>query len=409
MDAAMQQAKRAEHRSLKEKALAITDLAISENRQLTEVESKQVTTLVEQAKTIQGELEASRTGASPELMKQLEEISRRPDMYPSDPRDPYAGIRGGYGNTLAVKSAEAPHPWVTAIEQTSRARGEKAFSAPSGSIPLPALSTVPVSLGQLGALLVASIGLRPWPAEGGRAVTYLRQTQRVNRAAIWRPGSAPDGSDTTSKPVTDLTSVAVVADAEVVAHLASPIKRNDLMDFTGMAQWVQAELQYGLIQALEAAVLTAPGPEPAMHGLLTLPGTTRVAFATDVAGTIEAAAVALQLLGYGDGLSAAISPSDWSGVATAKGSDGHYLYPTLLTGPAAPVCCVRDGRYESRSCVRWARRSRTTMPTPIATANQTAAARLSEYLMEPSANAPVADSTPHQYTPMTAGSPSANA
>jgi HK97 family phage major capsid protein len=223
-----------------------------------------------------------------------------------------------------------------AIEQTSRARGEKAFAAPTGSIPLPALSTVPVSMGMLGAPLVQAIGLRPWPADGGRAVTYLRQTGRVNRAAIWHSGAAADGSDTPSKPISDLTSVAVVANAETIAHLASPVKRNDLADFSGMAQWVQTELTYGLTQALEAAVLTAAGPEPAMTGLLHLAGTTPVANAGDVAGTIEAAAVALQLLGYGDGLQAAINPADWSGVATAKGTDGHYLYPTLPTGPAAP-------------------------------------------------------------------------
>jgi hypothetical protein len=334
MDAATTQAKRAEHRQLKERVLALTDKAISENRNLTDEESRQVTTLVDQAKAIQGELEGARIGASPELLKQLEELSRRPEAWSH--LDQNSGMRASYGDTLGIKSAEASHPWALAIEQTSRARGEKAFAAPTGSIPLPALSTVPVSMGMLGAPLVQAIGLRPWPAEGGRAVTYLRQTGRVNRAAIWRSGAAPDGSDTTSKPISDLTSVAVVANAETVAHLASPIKRNDLADFSGMAQWVQQELTYGLTQALEAAVLTAAGPEPAMTGLLHLAGTTPVAAAADIASTIEAASVALQLLGYGDGLQAAMNPVDWSAVATAKGTDGHPLYPTLPTGPAAP-------------------------------------------------------------------------
>ena len=62
-------------------------------------------------------------------------------------------------------------------------QGVKAFSAPSGSVPLPAPSTVPFSLGQLGAPLIRAIRSGPWPAVGGRAVTYLRQTGRTNRAA----------------------------------------------------------------------------------------------------------------------------------------------------------------------------------------------------------------------------------
>jgi hypothetical protein len=66
-------------------------------------------------------------------------------------------------------------------------------------------------------------------------------------AAIWRYGSAADCSDTTSKPITDLTSVAVTANAKVIAHLASPIKLEDLADFAGMRQWVQSELAYGLL------------------------------------------------------------------------------------------------------------------------------------------------------------------
>ena len=355
MDPATLAAKRGEHRKHREQALAITDLAVAENRQLTKQEAEQVAQHVEQAKAIQGEVEADRLGANQELVKQLER-PRQATRHVEPPRPAQLGMKVGPGDTLQVKAAEARHPWALAIEQTSRARGEKAFSAPTGSIPLPALSTVPVSMGMLGAPLVQAIGLRPWPADGGRAVTYLRQTGRVNRAAIWRSGAAPDGSDTPSKPVTDLTTVAVVANAETVAHLASPVKRNDLADFQGMAQWVSNELTYGLTQALEAAILTAAGPEPAMTGLLHLAGTTPVAAAADVAGTIEAAAVALQLLGYGDGLQAAINPADWSGVATAKGADGHYLYPDPANRPgiAQPV----RGRHHrpARTCqpaLRW--------------------------------------------------------
>ncbi len=261
MDAAVIAAKRGEYRDLKAKALQITDQAVSEDRALTEAEASQLKEHVEAAKAIGRELDSARVGASPELLKALDDLSRRPEMWSNTPQpEPGSGV--ALGTTLGIKAADTPHPWTVAIEQASRARGEKSFSAPSGSIPLPPLSTVPFSMGQLGAPLVAAIGLRSWPADGGRAVTYLRQTARVTRAAIWRYGAAADGSDTAAKPTTDLTTVAVVANAEIVAHTASPVRKADLADFGGLDAWVGNELGYGIAQALEAAVINQTGAEP---------------------------------------------------------------------------------------------------------------------------------------------------
>jgi hypothetical protein len=326
-------AKRAQHRELKEQALAITDKAISEDRQLTEAEAKQLGGLVEQGKALGQELEGARLGAGQDLLKQIHEMAQRPDAWPGDPYDPQ---RPRYGDTLEVKAAATPHPWATAIEQHSRAQGLKAFSAPTGSIPLPALSTTPVSMGQLAAPLVGAIGLTPWPADGGRAVTFLRQTARVNHAAVWRYGAAADGSDTASKPVSDLATVAVVSDAETVAHLASPVRKQDLADFGSLDQWVAGELQYGISQALEAAVINQPGTEPQMVGLLHQIGTTPVAAGTDIPSTLMAAQVALGNLGYSDGLQAVMNPGDWAAVSMMKTTQGAYLFPTLPAAAATP-------------------------------------------------------------------------
>jgi hypothetical protein len=237
-------------------ALALCEKAAAEDRSLTEKEQADLDTQVEKAKALKAKIDETERG-----LRAMEVV------------DQLVAIHGGTkdGATLSLKNAETSHPWATAITKAAEMMGAKAFSMPSGSIPLPALSTVPFSLGQLGAPLVQAVGLRPWPADGGRAVTYLRQTGRTNRAAIWHYGAAADGSDTPTKPVTDLATVAVEANAEVIAHMASPVKRIDLADFGGLQQWVQSELNYGLLQALEAAVLTAAGPEPDMQGLLSLP------------------------------------------------------------------------------------------------------------------------------------------
>ena len=305
-----------EHRKA---ALDLCEKARVEDRPLTDTEQGQLEQHVEQAKALHPKIE------------QLEKAKDATGLI-----DQLVAVQTGTkdGATLGVKDVGPRHPWADAIEKTSQALGVKAFSMPSGSIPLPALSTIPFSLGQLGAPLVQAIGLRPWPSDGGRQVIYLRQTGRVNRAAVWHYGAAADGSDTPLKPTTDLTTVAVEANAEVIAHMASPVKRIDLADFPGLQQWVQSELNYGLVQALEAAILTAAGPEPEMTGLLHLAGTTPVAAGADAVATIVAAKTALANLGYGDGLQAAVNPADWEGIALTKATTGEYIFAGPSTGGA---------------------------------------------------------------------------
>ena len=61
-------------------------------------------TLVEQAKALHGEIEGARMGASSELLKSIQDLSRRPESWSDEPG---AGIRAGTkdADTLAVKDA----------------------------------------------------------------------------------------------------------------------------------------------------------------------------------------------------------------------------------------------------------------------------------------------------------------
>ncbi len=327
--------KRAAYRAKREEALAITDKAIADDRELTQEETKQLDALVGQAKQLWSEIETAKLGADDELLKSLRDLGQRPDMY--EDAGPGSGIKVDHGETLLRKDAPPTHSWTKAITEACKAQGVKAFGMPTGSVPLVSLATTPVSMGHLGAPLVGAIGLSGWPAGGGRAVQYLRQTGRTNRAAIWAPGSAADGSDTTAKPTSDLTTALVQADVADIAHLASPVRRDDLADFANLNAWVASELVYGLGQALEAAILVATGPEPAFTGILHVPGTTTVAAAADVPATLMAASVALSNLGYGTGLQAALNPADWAAVALMKAAGtGAYLYPSLPAAGATP-------------------------------------------------------------------------
>lgn len=302
-----------EYADLRAKALAIPEQAAKQDRPLTQAEQAQLASLVSQAKAKYAEIEQHRVGMSADELDRIIE----------------AGLKGEGGTgALGLKASTTPHPWAVAIEKTCATHGVKAFAMPSGSVPLTPLATVPFSLGQVPAALVQAIGLRGWPATGGRSVQYLRRTVRTNAAAIWTSGT---------KPVSDFTTVLVQADAATIAHLAAPINTADLADFEGLDRWVQSELVYGISRALESAVVTAAGPEPALTGLLHLTGSTPVAAAGDAPATIMAATVALENAGYPGPYTAVMNPGDWAGIALMKASgSGEYQYPTLPAAGAAP-------------------------------------------------------------------------
>jgi hypothetical protein len=326
-------AKRARYREVREKALGITDRAIADDRKLTTDEVKQLDQLVKEGKQLASEMEGTKLGAPDGLLEKIKQFAATPGVTETEVPEQ---LKNGE-MLLGRKDGERTHPWAEAIVEACKAHGTKAFGMPTGSVPLVSLGTTPVSMGQLGAPLVSAIGLTPWPAGGGRAVQYLRQTGRTNRAAIWAPGSAADGADTVAKPTSDYTTALVQADVSDIAHLASPVRKDDLSDFENLSAWVASELMYGLGQALEAAALAATGPEPKFTGLLHVAGTTPVAAAADVPSTLMAASVALSNLGYGTGLSAAMNPADWSALALSKASTaGTYLFPGLPAAAASP-------------------------------------------------------------------------
>jgi len=228
-------AKRAHYRAVREQALGITDKAIAEDRQLTEHEVKQLDELVKEGKQLASEMEGTRLGAPPELLEKIKSFAATPGVTEAEVPEQ---LKDGE-TTFGLKADARPHPWAVALEEFGRAHGQKAFTIPSGSVPMTSLATTPFSMGQLPAAVVAAIGLRGWPAVGGRSLNYLRQTARSNNAAIWTSGT---------KPVSDFVTALVQADATTIAHLAAPISEQDLADFEGLNQWVQGELLFGISQ-----------------------------------------------------------------------------------------------------------------------------------------------------------------
>ena len=76
---------------------------------------------------------------------------------------------------------------------------------------------------------------------------FLRQTGRTNRATTVARGAL--------KPSSDYEITRVEDRCRTVAHLSTPIQRQDLDDATTLQEFVSAELVYGLGQAVEDQLL----------------------------------------------------------------------------------------------------------------------------------------------------------
>jgi len=126
--------------------------------------------------------------------------------------------------------------------------GFKSGLAYSGSVLTPtAFDPTVVVEGQLPATLRALLPMTTLSA--GDHYAFLRQKTRDNQASSVQRGGL--------KPTSNYDIERVEDRVRVVAHISSPIVRADLDDAATLAQFVDAEMRYGLIQAEEDMILNA--------------------------------------------------------------------------------------------------------------------------------------------------------
>jgi Phage capsid family len=308
--------KRERYESLRQKALGLTEKALAEDRQLDAAESRELDSLVEDAKQLHAQIERDQAG-----LKAMDLVDQAVAIH----------MGTAEGQTLGVKARDVMgHSWARAIKSAlggGLSGGEKTLTVPpAASIPMPSLATTP--MGYAGAPLLGAVGITPWPAtDGGRTIQFLRETTRTLAAAIVDPGA--------TKPSSTLGLTLVESNAETVAHVCPAINRNDLQDFANMATFVVTEMVYGVQVALENAVLNANRTPPGMQGILHTAGTTAVPFSTDVPTTIMDAVTALTSLGY-PATDVVLAPADWSKLALSKSTTGEFLFAGLPAASAAP-------------------------------------------------------------------------
>ena len=207
------------------------------------------------------------------------------------------------------------------------ADGRKALV--SGTIGLPSpISPEVVGISQVPRRILDLLPRRPLeagiPFGGGNSFTFLRQSVRTNNA-----GFVADSAD---KP-TSIYTVAEIEDrVRVLAHLSESIPERYFADFASLETFLRSEMQYGIEKALETNVVSGAGTGETLTGILTVAGTTPVAFNDDVLTTSRDAVTALESLGVVPS-AFAFNPADAAALDLVREGAGTGQY--MLGGPGS--------------------------------------------------------------------------
>ncbi|QNJ91524.1 phage major capsid protein [Mycolicibacterium fluoranthenivorans] len=118
---------------------------------------------------------------------------------------------------------------------------------------------------------------------------YYQQSARTNLATAVADGNVKPTSTLTVTPHTDR--------CRVVAHLSEPAPIRLWHDIEAFTSWLTSEMVEGVLDGLEAQIVSGSGTGENMLGLLNTAGTTAVPFTTDVVTTLRSAVTALQTIG----------------------------------------------------------------------------------------------------------------
>jgi HK97 family phage major capsid protein len=193
--------------------------------------------------------------------------------------------------------------------------------AAAGSVLTPeSFAATPVREGELPATIRDLITATQ---TGTDRFAYLRQTGRTNRATTVERGGL--------KPTSDYEITRVEDRCRTVAHLSSPIQRQDLDDATTLQEFVSAELVYGLGQAVEEQLLngntSTAGNLDDLTGLLHTSGVVVAGWDSDLLTTSRKAVTAQANLANAPS-AWIMNPSDWERFDLLNDQIGRPLVDT---------------------------------------------------------------------------------
>lgn len=149
------------------------------------------------------------------------------------------------------------------------------------------------------------------------AFEYFRQTVRTN--------NADTVADLGTKPTSVFTVTPVTDRARVIAHLSEAVPIRLFQDARDVVEWLRSEMVAGVLDAVESQVIAGGGTGEDLTGILTIGGTTAVAYATDVPTTLRKAVTALQVKGEVPN-AWVLNPADAEAIDLAKEGTGGIGY-----------------------------------------------------------------------------------
>jgi len=171
--------------------------------------------------------------------------------------------------------------------------GQKAL-APSGAAAIAQGFTAdPIPLGRV---LNGLLDVLPVQVQSTASYAYLRQSTRTNNAAVVADGA--------TKPTSVVSLVRIEQSLSVIAHLSEGIPRYWLADNASIEQFVNTELEFGLLRAVEAKVVAD------------INGTSGIqlqAFSTSIAQTLRKSVTKLEVSGYTPA-AIVLHPSDFEAI-----------------------------------------------------------------------------------------------
>ncbi|CAM3577591.1 phage major capsid protein [Mycobacterium colombiense] len=246
------------------------------------------------------------------IAEQREEIRRSGADNPLVQAVKAAGHGGGATERTSRAETES---WARRVAQQFCARNAEHRAISTGVLDVPSLVPPFVSLMRWPTRLIDLL-LNRIPIDQN-AVEYYRETARTNNADVV--------ADLATKPTSTFTLTPIQDRARVIAHLSEPIPARYLADVDQVQPFLAREMAQGILAALEAEVVAGDGTGEHMTGILNTPGTTQIAFDTDILTTIRHSFTELQQIGEAPD-AIALNPADAETVdLTRWGTAGGLL------------------------------------------------------------------------------------
>lgn len=308
---------KAEMRTHVADAQAICAKADAEKRDLTAEEAVQVDGLVKKARAAKDRIllaeqeeQAKGSGAGfREEMQKLGDSIARPSAMKRDNLHPRVKASGGsdWGHVAVTTYADA-------LSKSIVPDGQIFVNVPLD--PEPVRLDIPVlTLRQMIPNVQNSSG----------HFSYVRQVTRTNNAAVVAKGA--------KKPESDFPWERVDGKTSVIAHISSPVARQDLDDIGMLRNFIDQEMRLGLELALEREIMTGDGTGAHLTGIANVSGSQSQAWSTDLLTTARKAVTKLEQYGYLANAGFVMSAADWEAFELTQDNEARFYYG----GPVAAV------------------------------------------------------------------------